>query len=221
MNFKNLNILCGIVALFILSACGQPPQASINAQSINLSSDSSFSGSSGSVAVLAIATNDIDSRTGSEIVYDRSGSARTVTLSFADLNTATTSILGLTSCDLDNNSCTIQVAPMLNPDTYSVANQPYIQVMLQEVLVHEIGHTFGFGHFTDPTHVMYKYENNDNVDPDRLDTFVSNLTNFRENGDSTGYPTLASAASGDTEAPDFVIITHPAKTAPMVTLAGN
>jgi hypothetical protein len=213
VKYKNL-IKRFSLALFVSTffACGQQAGPSvnllpINAPAINLSQDPSFGGSSPSVYILNIATHSIDSRTGSEIIYNPSAGSRSVLLSYADLET---NVLGQTLCDIGDNWCTIKISKTLNPENYvnDPGDAPYYQVMLQEVLTHEIGHTFGFGHWSNPNYIMYAYENNANVSDSALDTFVSDLTNFREHGTATGYPTLGSTSTSDTSDQDFMIINY-------------
>jgi hypothetical protein len=208
-NDNMINKMIGLIGLFVvagvMTGCGSsqalPP---VNAQYINLSQDGSFLNNT-SGTILEAATAQLDQYVGDEVIYSKKGEARQVSIAYASL---ATNILGLTSCEVngdgDNLQCTITISPTVNPDNYSDPTaKAIIADTLAEVLVHEIGHSFGFGHFTDPDHIMYKYANPDNYETiSRFQTFASNLNSFRENGTATGYPTLESSTAGDEVGPN-------------------
>ena len=194
---RNFILSLFLVLTSLFTGCSQP---TVNAKYINLQQDGSFLARPISQSVLVGSTADLDRRVGDEIIYSNDGDARNVSIKYGNLDK---DVLGLTSCDLNNNQCDITISLIVNPDQYpDPVAQAIMKSILEEVLLHEIGHSFGFGHFADPTHIMYKYENTDNIKSDRFQVFAENLNSFRNDGDKTGFPTLESGSAGDTLDPN-------------------
>ena len=171
-----------ILLLFACSAATPIPSVSVS--SINLKSDSSFNGSNAKVLSSLLAN--LNSSENGNIV----SSGRPVTLHFGSLPA---NILGSTDCNITDNVCDITISNDINPNSGTdQSSATFLSELLEFVLLHEIGHSFGLGHVADPTAVMYWQVNESQLGnyltQAVLNDYYNDVALIRTKGDSSGLP---------------------------------
>lgn len=181
----------------LISSCGEAPiptdenprEIQINSMFINIKLED-FS-QENSINLMKLA-DEFEYYSQEEILFRENH--RSVVLKFGDLDG---SLLGLTECSFyyesNKTNCLITLKNEINPDfSENSLDLTRRETLFFGVVRHEIGHAFGMGHnLVDMSHIMYPIYNSSSVhDQSIILKFITDLTNFRYNGPSSGIRTI-------------------------------